>query len=428
MDSTAIWGGNADRVVLVGVAVGAGESTFDAQDSLDELARLADTYGSAVAARCIQRRERPDAATFIGKGKAAEVARLVGENKATAAVFDADLSPAQQRNLRNILGAPVMDRSMLILEIFARHARSREAKAQVNLARAEYQLSHLAGQWSHLERQRGSLSARAGPGEKQIETDRRIIEQRIGKLKKDLAKIARDRSVRRAPRLEFFQLAVVGYTNAGKSTLFNALTHAGVPVQDKLFATLDSTVRAMGGPFGGTVLVSDTVGFIRKLPARLVASFRSTLEEIVHSDMIVEVVDVSHPRFLEHMEVTGATLRELGVGETPRLHVFNKTDLAAPEQAERAENLFPRGLFVCARDPASVSRLRRELLERIAASYVEDSVELRVSQRRERASVYELAEVLEEKAHGSRLTLRFRTTPRRYGRLREILAGAREEE
>lgn len=424
----AIWNGAPDRAILVGTSCAYGDRTqvsgdsWDAQDSLDELASLTDTLGGRVVARVFQERERPDPATFIGKGKAREIADLVRAEKATTVVFDCDLSPSQKRNLSRATGVPVMDRTLLILEIFARRARSREAKTQVELARMEYHLSHLAGQWKHLERQRGSLSARGGPGEKQIETDRRIIESRIRRLKAELQKISQDRTVRRAPRKDFFQMAMTGYTNAGKSTLFNALTRADVFVEDRLFATLDPTVRALRGPFGETVLLSDTVGFIRHLPPRLVASFRSTLEEICSADMILEVVDVSHPAFERHMATTHGILAEMKLHDTPRVRIFNKTDRADASRLERARRADAAGLFVSAIDPNSVLRLREALLRRMAAAYVEDVVDLDVTDAKARASVYELTHVASEKTVDGRMAIRFRTSPRRFARLREILA------
>jgi GTP-binding protein HflX len=421
MESIPAGSESAARAILVSVALKSG-TDWEAEDSLDELARLADTLGSVVVGRMSQQRGRPDPATYLGRGKAQELGERVRSEQATQVIFDCELSPAQERNLTRLLGVAVMDRTLLILEIFARRARSHESKTQVELARAEYYLSHVAGRWSHLERQRGSLSARAGPGETQIEVDRRILRGRIRRLRRDLEKIVRARAVRRAPRDVFFQIAFVGYTNAGKSTLFNALTKARVFVEDRLFATLDSTVRSMRGPFGETMLLTDTVGFLRKLPPRLVASFRSTLEELAQADLLLEVVDVSHPRFAEQMQTTEGVLADLRLHELPRIRIFNKIDRAKDAHLERARGLCPEALFVCAREDKSVAALREAFLGRVAASYKEDSVEVNLAREpKVRASIHELAHVLEENIQDSKAVLRFRTSPRRYARIREIL-------
>jgi GTP-binding protein HflX len=296
-----------------------------AEEHLAELEKLIETAGGVVVERELARRPAPDPATFVGKGKAEQLKTLVDATGATLIVFDDDLSPAQARNLEKITGAAVIDRSGLILDIFAGRARSREARTQVELAQLEYALPRLTRAWTHLERQAGGIGTR-GVGETQLELDRRIIRNRIAHLKTELRKIERTRSTQRKGRGETFVVALVGYTNAGKSTLFNRLTHGEAVAVDKLFATLDPKTQRMTFPMPRETVVVDTVGFIRKLPHDLIASFRSTMEEAVAADLVLHVIDVSHPQFEEQREVGEQVLKELGVDDARVLEVLNKTD------------------------------------------------------------------------------------------------------
>jgi GTP-binding protein HflX len=315
------------RALLVGVNLG-GAPAFVAEEHLDELAELTRSAGVEVVGRAVQRRPRPDARTFIGSGKAAEIQTAAGELGADLIVFDDDLSPSQVKNLEKILQLEVYDRSALILEIFFQRARTREARTQVELAQLSYMLPRLTRRWTHLSRQMGGIGGRGGEGETQLEVDRRMMRKRIGHLKRDLAKIERTREVQRRGRAGAAQVALAGYTNAGKSTLFNRLTRAGAKVEDRLFATLDSKLRRGSLDHDGSVAVfSDTVGFIRKLPHHLVASFKSTLEEIAYADVVLHVVDCSHPGWKEQMEVGSEVLADIGVDAARILIVFNKTDL-----------------------------------------------------------------------------------------------------
>ncbi len=316
------------RVVVVGLdrPVGAGQDVT-CEESLEELALLVTTWGAVVVGRVIQSRERPDPVRYLGRGKLEEVGRLVRERAADYVVTDDELTPVQLRNLENALDVAVLDRTQVILDIFARRARSREGKLQVELARALYALPRLTGKGRVLSRLGGGIGTR-GPGETRLEVERRLLRDRITVLRREIAELGRQREVQvRARRQSLIPLAaIVGYTNAGKSTLFNRLTGAGVLAEDKLFATLDPVVRRIELPDNQKLLVSDTVGFIRKLPHDLVASFRATLEEVRDADVLVHVVDVSNPSWAEFTRAAGSVLADIGVAATPVVYVLNKTD------------------------------------------------------------------------------------------------------
>jgi len=319
-----------ERAVLVGVLL-PGEPPTDG-DPLDELGLLAKTAGVKEAARLVQRRRRPDASTFLGSGKAKEIAALAQEKQAEVVIFDVDLAPGQIRNLEKILGVRVVDRTELILDIFALHARTHQAKLQVELAQAQYLLPRLRRMWTHLSREVG-LGAQAGvgmrgPGEKQIEIDRRILNRKIDELRHELKDIAERRKRMAQSRAPYFTVSLVGYTNAGKSTLLRALTGADAYVADQLFATLDTQTRAWTLPGKKQVFLSDTVGFLRHLPHHLVASFYATLEEVRSADLILHVVDGAHPDARLQVEAVEEVLREIDAGETPRIVVLNKIDRA----------------------------------------------------------------------------------------------------
>src|SRR5436190_6267151 len=296
-----------------------------AEEHLDELEKLIETAGGNVVGKVLARRPAPDSATFVGKGKAEEIKAIAQHHSATLLVFDDDLGPAQVRNLEKIIGVKVIDRSGLILDIFAGRARSREARTQVELAQLEYTLPRLTRAWTHLERQAGGIGTR-GVGETQLELDRRIIRNRIAHLKTELRKIERTRETQRQGRGDTFVVALVGYTNAGKSTLFNRLTEGRAVAIDKLFATLDAKTQRIAFAMPRETVVVDTVGFIRKLPHDLVASFRSTMEEATAADLVLHVIDASHPQFDEQREVAGEVLKDLGVDAGRVIEVLNKMD------------------------------------------------------------------------------------------------------
>jgi GTP-binding protein HflX len=323
------------RAVLVGVDLGPGHA-FDA--SLDELALLAHSAGDAAVARVTARRRAPDPALFVGSGKADEIKALVAATRAHGVIFDQALSPAQQRNLERHLGVPVADRTGLILDIFAERAQSHEGKLQVELARLQYQATRLVRRWSHLERQQGGIGTRGGPGEAQIELDRRMIGDRIKQVKERLEKVKRQRGTQRRARERrgTFRVSLVGYTNAGKSTLFNALVKARSYAADQLFATLDTTTRALWlGEAQAQVSLSDTVGFIRDLPHKLVEAFEATLQEAADADLLLHVVDAASPALDEQMAEVERVLAEIGAGDVPQILVYNKRDLLEPSRQPR---------------------------------------------------------------------------------------------
>lgn len=307
-------------------------------DYLDELAFLAETAGADTLARFTQNLQMPDSRSYLGSGKIAEIREFIDENEIDAAICDDELSPSQQKNLENGLGVRVMDRTSLILDIFASRARTAHAKTQVELAQYQYLLPRLTRLWTHLERQKGGIGMR-GPGEKQIETDRRIVLDRIALLKEELRHIDRQMSTQRQNRGKLVRVALVGYTNVGKSTLMNALSKSSVFAENKLFATLDTTVRKVvidNLPF----LMADTVGFIRKLPTHLVESFKSTLDEVREADLLLHVVDISHPAFEQQIEVVDNTLKDLNCSDKPSLIIFNKVDAFTYTQKD-ADDLTP---------------------------------------------------------------------------------------
>ena len=318
----------SERAVLVG------HSSRDVggalERSLDELALLADTAGAKVLGRIAQRRGTVHPATYIGKGKVEELKALADDHDADFVVFDDDLTPAQVKNLEKRLDRKVIDRSELILDIFAKRARTRESRLQVELAQLEYTLPRLTGMWKHLERQAGGIGTR-GPGETQLETDRRLVRERIAKLKQELESVERERETQRRRRRREFRAALVGYTNAGKSTLFNVLTRSQVFVENRLFATLDATTRQMVSPGRQVALLTDTVGFIRKLPHHLVASFHSTLVEAIEADLLLHVVDAADPDFRQQMLAVEGVLEDIMETPRPTTLVFNKCDLFEDE-------------------------------------------------------------------------------------------------
>jgi GTPase len=314
----------AHSCILVGV-INKLQDNEQAREYLEELAFLAETYGLTTRKTFTQKLEKPDRATFIGKGKLAEITSYVKERNVDVVIFDDELAPSQQRNLEKVLGKKILDRTTLILEIFEQRARTAHAKTQVQLAQYQYLLPRLTGMWTHLERQRGGTGTRGGAGEKEIETDRRIVRDKIAQLKEKLREIDKQMATQRKSRGELIRVALVGYTNVGKSTLMNLLSKSDVFAENKLFATLDTTVRKVtikNLPF----LLSDTVGFIRKLPTQLVESFKSTLDEVREADVLIHVVDISHKNFEEQINVVNQTLHDIGASDKPTILVFNKTD------------------------------------------------------------------------------------------------------
>ncbi|MDH4069351.1 MAG: GTPase HflX [Ignavibacteria bacterium] len=415
-----------EKAVLVGLSIGRtygnGEtSRAIVDDHLDELAQLVDTAGAEVIHRIVQNRATIDPAFFIGRGKAEELLWLAKERDIQLFVFDDDLSPVQLRNLEQLIGRKIIDRSGIILDIFASRARTSEARTQVELAQLQYMLPRLTRQWTHLSKQYGGVGTK-GPGETQIETDRRAIRAKITHLRTKLRKIDRDRSVQRKGRENFPRAALVGYTNAGKSTLMYRLTGSEVLRENRLFATLDSTVRTLSLESHQRILLSDTVGFIRKLPHHLVASFKSTLDELLEADILIHVVDVSHRAFEDQMGVVEETLREIGVTDVPTIIVFNKTDRVSNQEKLMAlARRYPGAVFLSAARAINIGALKERLAGILEEDIVEESLTLRHDQQHLLASIHEMGQVLDKKFDEESVTIRFRIGRKEKGRVDQML-------
>lgn len=384
-----------ERAVLVGIDRPRTDGWL-LEDDLAELERLVDTAGASVVGTVTQRMERPNPRTFVGSGKAEEIEALARSRRATVVVFDDELSPSQQANLEKLLPeVRVIDRTQLILDIFAAHAVSHEGKLQVELARLEYVLPRLRGMWGHLEAERlgGGRGARFGAGESQLETDRRMTRKRISELKRELTTVARARETQRAARARsgVFRVALVGYTNAGKSTLLNALTDAGVLVQDQLFATLDATTRRLDLADGRSVTLTDTVGFINKLPHGLVEAFKSTLDEVREADLLLHVVDGAHANADAQIGAVKVVLDEIGAASKPQLLVYNKTDLLPVAEHQRLDAL-PGAVAISAASGTGLEHL----LERIATMAAHEDRTFTVLVPYDRGELVQLAH---EQAH-----------------------------
>lgn len=351
------------------------------EEYLDELDFLAETAGIESVRRFVQRLPQPSARIYVGPGKLQEIADYCRDEEVDVAIFDDELSPAQTRNIEKAMPCRILDRTRLILDIFLSRARTAYAKTQVQLANYEYMLPRLTGLWTHLERQRGGTGTRGGAGEREIETDRRIVRSRIAKLKEDLKKIDRQMAVQRSNRGQLVRVALVGYTNVGKSTLMNLLSKSDVFAEDKLFATLDTTVRKVifdNLPF----LLSDTVGFIRKLPTELIESFKSTLDEVREADLLLHVVDISHPQFEEQIAVVKQTLQEIGAGDKPVYLLFNKVD--AYTYVEKA----PDDLTPPAPENRSLDELKRSWIARANTPCIFLSAKERINLDKLRSDLY----------------------------------------
>jgi GTP-binding protein HflX len=392
-----------------------------AEEHLGELSRLTDTAGGNVVGTVVQRIDHPHPRFYIGEGKARQLADVVRSSKADLVVFDEELSPAQGKSLEDLLGVRVMDRSELILDIFATRARSRESRMQVELAQLEYLLPRLRRMWSHLSRIRGGIGLR-GPGETQLETDRRLIGRRIGELKRKLGDVSKARAVQRKGRQGHFRAALVGYTNAGKSSLLQALSGSDLFVEDRLFATLDPATRVVDLGSGHEALVTDTVGFIRKLPHDLVASFRATLEEAREADVLLHVIDASHSDWEEHLEVVNAVLEELDLGAQEIILVFNKMDRLTSDEVEamrqRIRSLEETpAVFVSAHEQRTLDALRETLRARLQARLAHVRVSVPVADGEAIAAVYREAEVTGRQDDDAMVLLTARVPASLLGRL-----------
>ena len=357
-----------ERALLVGLEQD-GVSKWDLADSMDELRELASSAGAQVVSSVTQKLERPTAPYYIGKGKAELIKDSFQTQQVTSVIFDNELSPAQGRNLEHLFKRKVLDRTQLILDIFAQRARSREGRLQIELAQLQYLLPRLTRMWTHLSRQTGGIGTR-GPGETQLEVDRRRVQERIAKLERELEGVRKVRSVQREGRRrhQWPVAAVVGYTNAGKSTLLNLLTGADVIAENRLFATLDPTTRSFTLPNKQRMLLTDTVGFLRNLPHMLIESFKATLEEVSEADLLIHVIDLSHPRVDEHIEAVNNVTKELGAFGKQTLLVFNKVDaVQSPDTVAAYRNRFPRSVAISARTGEGVSALVQALQDEISS-------------------------------------------------------------
>jgi GTPase len=410
------------RALLVGTGVGT-RSVEEAEASLEELALLTDTAGAVPVETVLQRRDAPHPATYIGSGKAEELRELADDADIDVVVFDDELTPAQQRNLEQLLERDVVDRVALILDIFAQHATSQEGMVQVELAQLRYRLPRLRGRGLQLSQQGGGIGTR-GPGETQLEVDRRRIQRRVSKLEADLDRLARTRATQRKSRRrrDVPVVALVGYTNAGKSTLLNVLTRSDALVEDRLFSTLDPTIRRLHLPGGETILLADTVGFVRRLPHQLVEAFRSTLDEVVDADLLVQVVDGSSWEADAQIEAVRTVLREIGAGERPELLVFNKLDVADPDGIDDLLAPHPGSVTVSAATGEGAEKLVEAISRRLRA--LGTIVELLVPYDRGDvlAAVHRDGEVLVEVHAAAGTRVRARIPDSGMGGFREFLA------
>jgi GTPase len=387
---------NHERALLIGLEK-QGVSKWDLRDSLEELAELATSAGAEVVDTVTQKLQKPTAPYYIGKGKAEEIKHSFHDREVTSVIFDDELSPAQGRNLENLLARKVLDRTQLILDIFAQRARSREGRLQIELAQLQYLLPRLTRMWDHLSRQTGGIGTR-GPGETQLEVDRRRVQERIARLERELEAVRKTRAVQRQGRKrhQWPVAAVVGYTNAGKSTLLNLLTGADLVAENRLFATLDPTTRSFVLPNKQRVLLTDTVGFLRKLPHTLIESFKATLEEVSEADLLIHIVDLSHPRVDDQMEAVDGVIKELEAFGKQTVIVFNKIDnLANRELAETYTKRFPGSVAISARTGEGVNNLVQALQDALSAWRLRSRFRIPASESALIAEIHRVGHVLE---------------------------------
>jgi GTP-binding protein HflX len=417
----------SQRILLVGAARSS-RLRWAKADSLDELAALTRTAGGVVVERVIQIRPRPDPATFIGRGMVDNVRQLCRQHRIDLLVLDEELSPTQQRNLEDAIGVRIVDRAALILDIFALHARTAEARSQVELAQLEYRRTRLTGfgvEMSRLGAPKGGIGSR-GPGETKLESDRRKIEQRITALRRALERVDRERSTQRDRRADMYRVVLAGYTNAGKSTLLNRLTGAGVKVSDQLFATLDANTKALDLDRHIRVLLTDTVGFIRSLPAQLVASFRSTLAEIREASLVLHVVDAGDPQIDRRIDAVNETLEAIGAADKPVQMVFSKLDLIIDDAAiDRLRRSYAGACFVSARNGAGIDELKELLRRRVEREMVTRSFTLPLHRGDLISLIRTSGRVLREESVGDKLRLRVNGFPALLSRARQRVDAAR---
>jgi len=413
-----------EKAFLVGVIL-KGSSRVQIEEQLEELKFLADTAGADIIGKFTQNRSRPDPATFIGKGKAETIINQASELDCNLIIFNDDISPTQIKNLQKIAGetTKVIDRTGLILDIFTKHAKTKEAKTQVQLAQLEYFLPRLTRIWTHLERQMGGIGTRAGAGETQIEIDRRLIRNQIAKLKRELTAIEKQRKVQNHRRVNAFRIALVGYTNAGKSTLMNALTDADVLVQDQLFATLDTTTRKLENiEVGIPVLLSDTVGFIRNLPHNLIASFRSTLGEIRDVDLLLKVFDASSDNIHEHIDTVEEVLKEIDMPNKTNIIVLNKIDaITDPQQLSGLKTRFKEASFISSLKNIGLKELSDRIEKTITSEFQKDVFHLSFKQTKLLDTIYTLTRVLKKKSDYNGIRLEVEGNRESLDKIRQII-------
>lgn len=407
-----------ERTLLIGV-YGPDTPRILAEEHLEELSLLTDTAGGIPIDKMLQNRTQPDSSTYIGKGKLGEVKGIVNAQNIDTVIFDDDLSPTQIRNIEKETHAKVLDRSGLILDIFASRAKTSAAKTQVELAQLQYLLPRLTRFWSHLSRQQGGIGTR-GPGETQIETDRRLIDKRIATLKGKLEKLDKQRRTQRKGRSNMIRISLVGYTNAGKSTLMNAMTHTGVPAEDRLFATLDSTVRKFSiGNYD--ILLSDTVGFIRKLPHNLIESFKSTLDEVRESDILLHVIDASSKMVQDYIDIVNDTLKEINAEDRKQLMVFNKLDKIDSVKIAELKAAYPDAVFISAGRGIGLGKLNECIQKLIEEDFVTKTMQIPVSKYEGVAFLHRVANIHEQKYVNSSVELTFSVAKKDLMKLEDLL-------
>ena len=428
MERTQLQENKRDLAVLVGLRSPVLREDSTDEESLQELAALVETAGGQVVGSILQSRDKPDPHSFIGEGKVEEVKTMVALESATLVIFDNDLSPSQIRVLTELLGVQVIDRSGLILDIFAQRAKTREGCLQVELAQYQYLLPRLIGMWTHLERQAGTSGkgpiGSKGPGETQLETDRRHIHRKIDKLKEELEEVRRVRNTQRQRRMknEIPVVAIVGYTNAGKSTLLNAITGAGIPANNRLFDTLDTTTRLLTVSDTLDVVISDTVGFIRKLPHQLVEAFKATLEELEYADLLLHVIDLSNPQWAQQAQVVDDLIRELKADHIPCLRVYNKCDLAFSGALPREKD----SVYISAKTGEGIKRLLQAVDEKLDKGTRRVTIHLPYDKAGLLDGLYREAKV-ENVEYGETVDVTAVCTPRIMGQLKGYIEGWQEE-
>ena len=428
MERTQLQENKRDLAVLVGLRSPVLREDSTDEESLQELAALVETAGGQVVGSILQSRDKPDPHSFIGEGKVEEVKTMVALESATLVIFDNDLSPSQIRVLTELLGVQVIDRSGLILDIFAQRAKTREGCLQVELAQYQYLLPRLIGMWTHLERQAGTSGkgpiGSKGPGETQLETDRRHIHRKIDKLKEELEEVRRVRNTQRQRRMknEIPVVAIVGYTNAGKSTLLNAITGAGIPANNRLFDTLDTTTRLLTVSDTLDVVISDTVGFIRKLPHQLVEAFKATLEELEYADLLLHVIDLSNPQWAQQAQVVDDLIRELKADHIPCLRVYNKCDLAFSGALPREKD----SVYISAKTGEGIKRLLQAVDEKLDKGTRRVTIHLPYDKAGLLGGLYREAKV-ENVEYGETVDITAVCTPRIMGQLKDYIEGWQEE-